>query len=127
MATDNKGQKQLSKRKKIAAILLALGDEYASKVLKYLDELELHLLGNEMAFLDEIPPNELNAIFNEFLREIGKEPAVEGGIENIKRILVKTFGEEKAKSMLEKIGTPLKKIPFYSLMNIDPKMIASFI
>jgi len=55
---------------------------------------------------------------NEFLRELGKEPEIEGGLDHIKKILIKAFGEEKAKSMIEKIGTPLKKVPFYTLANI---------
>ncbi len=126
MAASNTSTEQ-NKKKKIAAIMLALGDEVASKVLKYLDEVDLHMLGNEMTFMDRVSPDELKKYMNEFLRELGKEPEIEGGLDHIKSILVKAFGEEKAKSMLEKIGTPLKKVPFYTLANIDPKMIANFI
>ncbi len=120
-------KKEIKKRKKIAAIMLALGDDVSAKVLKYLEELDLHMLGNEMTFLDKVSPKELEEYMNEFLKELGKEPEVEGGLDNIKKILIKAFGEEKAKQMIEKMGTPLKKIPFYSLANIDPKMIANFI
>ncbi len=127
MPTNKSSSTGMSKKKKIAAIMLALGDEVASKVLKYLDEIDLHMLGNEMTFMDSISPDELKQYMNEFLRDLGKEPEIEGGLDHIKKILIKAFGEEKAKSMIEKIGTPLKKVPFYTLANIDPRMIANFI
>jgi len=126
MASSKKG-KELSKRKKVAAILFALGDETASNILKHLDENELHILANEMSFLDKVEPEELNLYFEELLEELGKKGFIKGGVENMKHLLEKAFGEEKAKEMLGKIGTPLEKVSFYSLANISPKMIANFI
>ncbi len=118
---------ELTKKRKMAAIILALGDDVASKILTNLDDMDLHILGNEMTFMDKVSPKELEGYINEFIKELGREPEIEGGLEHIRKILIKAFGEEKARVMLEKIGSPLKKIPFYSLTNIDSKMLAGFI
>ncbi len=126
MAID-KGKKELSKKKKAAALILALGEEKAAEILKNLNEYELHILSNEMATLEELTPQEIEEIANEFLNELEEEPPIEAGLDSIKNIVEKAFGKEKAEEILKKIGTPLTKQPFYSLANVDPKIIANFI
>ena len=120
-------KKDLNKKKKAAALMLAIGEENAAKLLKRLNEYELHTLSNEMASLGELSAKELDQIANEFLKELGEEPTIEAGIENVKTILEKAFGKEKAEELIKKVGTPLSKQPFYSLVNVSPKMIANFI
>ncbi len=122
-----KDKQKMSKKRKAAALLLAMGEENAAKILKKLNEYELHALSNEMAFLGELSPQEIEKIANEFLTELGEEPVIEAGVESVRNILEKAFGKEKAEEILKKVGTPLTKQPFYSLSNIDPKMIANFI
>ena len=119
--------KKLNKKRKAAALILAIGEENAAKILKKLNEYELHALSNEMAALGELSPKEIDEIANEFLKELGEEHSIGVGIENIKNILEKAFGKEKAEELIKKVGTPLSKQPFYTLMNVDPKMIANFI
>ena len=119
--------KNLSKKRKAAALILAIGEENAAKILKMLNEYELHALSNEMAALGELSPKEIDEIAREFLRELGEEHTIGVGIDNIKSILEKAFGKEKAEELIKKVGTPLSKQPFYTLMNVDPKMIANFI
>ncbi len=127
MPIPGKDKGKLTKKRKAAALLLAIGEDNAAKILKRLNEFELHALSNEMAFLGELTPKEIEEIANEFLKEMGEEPVIEVGVENVRNILEKAFGKEKAEEMLKKVGTPLTKQPFYSLSNIDPKMIANFI
>ncbi len=122
-----KNQEGYSKKRKAAALLLAIGEENAAKILRKLNEYELHALSNEMALLGELSPKEIDEIANEFLKELGEEHSIGVGIDNIKNILEKAFGKEKASELIKKVGTPLSKQPFYTLLNVDPKMIANFI
>ncbi len=122
-----KNQEGYSKKRKAAALLLAIGEENAAKILRKLNEYELHALSNEMALLGELSPKEIDEIANEFLKELGEEHSIGVGIDNIKNILEKAFGKEKAAELIKKVGTPLSKQPFYTLLNVDPKMIANFI
>jgi flagellar motor switch protein FliG len=92
---------RMSKSKKIAAIILSLDNEIALKVLKYLEEADLRILGNEMTYImDKITPNESNKYIEEFLKEL----------------------ENKSK-----IGACLSKERFNKLSDADPKMIAKFL
>ncbi len=122
-----KKQENYSKKRKAAALLLAIGEDNAAKILRKLNEYELHALSNEMALLGELSPKEIDEIANEFLKELGEEHSIGVGIDNIKNILEKAFGREKAAELIKKVGTPLSKQPFYTLLNVDPKMIANFI
>ena len=121
-------QKSIKKRKKIAAILFAIGDDASSKILQHLSEQDLQILANEMAFLEAYSKDDLRNFLKEFLNELSDEGlAIKADPDNIRKILAKAFGEDKAKELLGKIGGPMESKSFYSLSTVRPQMIAEFI
>ncbi len=117
----------LGGRQKAAILLLGLGEDVASSVLKHCSEFELQQLSQEISHLGDIPGEVTENIASEFTETVGHKLVFSGGSDYLRNILVKTMGEEKADSFLDKVRDSLRHKPFGNLTHVDGKVIASFI
>ncbi len=123
----NKSENHLSGRQKAAILLLGLGEDIASEVLKHCTEFELQQISQEISHLGDIPGEVTENIAREFADTVGHKMIFSGGREYLRNILVKTMGPEKAENFLDKVRDSLRHKPFGNLAHVDAKVIASFI
>jgi len=125
LATRRKGEKMTGLRK--AAILcLSLGEEAAATLLTHLEEEEVHRLSREIALLPKVKPETTDAVAEEFHQlMIAKNYVQTGGIDYAKRLLIKSFGAETAKRLMDKILHALEgPASFEALEKTDPLQIS---
>ena len=92
----------LSGTRKAAILLVLLGDEAASLVYRNLPQEELQMLTEEISELDYISPETGAQILQEYYRlTVTEEYLAQGGADYAKTLLVKAFGEDGAKHLLE--------------------------
>ena len=87
-----------------AILMLALGEEEASEVMKYLGPREVQKLGAAMSVMKSIQSEELENVLNEFREETDKNTSL--GVDSdeyIRTVLTKALGEDKAASLLNRI------------------------
>ncbi len=112
--------------RKAAILCLSLGEEAASNLLSYLEEEEVQKLSKELALLPTIKPETSESIIEEFHQLlVAKNYVTAGGIDYAKRLLVKSFGMETAKRLMDKVMHALEgPASFEALQKTDPQQIS---
>ena len=125
-------RKSLTGPEKAAIMLVAVGDELASKVLAELDENEIQKLSTYMNTMGAVSNEVVDNVIEEFvdLLESGKGGYVSGGREYLKKMLEKSLDPTKVAEIMDKITTPMEEEMgggLEAIRHLDPKTIASFL
>jgi flagellar motor switch protein FliG len=117
---------KLSGVRKAAILCLILGDDVASEIFKHLDEDEVQIISKELAALHNISSDVADDVIEEFHQFLlARSYIVSGGVEYAKRLLVKTYGPEIAKRLLDKITRSLESTAgFEALQKVDPQQLS---
>lgn len=119
---------EMSGVEKAAALLVALGPEVATEVLKHLDEESVHRLAGEIVKIQKLTMEEKEDLIGEFLIELKKHRGVSYGGENVARDLIAAaFGEEKAKEIFNKLSQKDLEKGFEFLNDVDADLIVTFL
>jgi flagellar motor switch protein FliG len=89
---------------KSAILLLSLGEEAASEVLKHMGPREVQKLGHAMATLKTVPRQRIESILDDFHRQNAEKAAVHVDTDNyLRSVLTKALGDDKASNLLSRI------------------------
>ena len=120
----------MSGTRKAAILLVLLGDDVASDVFKNLPELELRAITQEIADLDYVSPEIAAKVLKEYHQlSMTQEYLAQGGTEYANKLLVKAFGAEGAKGLIEQVtrSQELSGQNLNTLQKTDPQQLAKFI
>ena len=97
-------EQTLSGARRSAILLLALDEDSAAEVFKYLSAKEIQLISAEMARLDQISHEEMQAVLAGFHAETEEFIALNlNSSEHIRSVLTKALGSERASSLIEDV------------------------
>ncbi len=114
--------------RKAGILMLMLGDEASSAIFKYLSEDEVTKLSAEITTLGAVSPNEAEDVLDEFYQlELAASYFAQGGLDYAKKLLIKAFGPDVAKKLLDRIVRTLKPTGFDALQKADPQQLSKFI
>jgi len=116
--------------KKAAILLVLLGDDAATGVYKNLPEMELREITQAIAALEYVSPDTAAMVLREFHRlSQTEEHLSQGGLEYANRVLVKAFGEQDARQLLDEVSKAREANTnnLEVLQKIDPQQLAKFI
>src|SRR6266852_2049996 len=116
--------------RKAAIVMIMLGEEAGSEILKNLDEDEVQMLGREVARMQTISAEHAEFVLEEFYQmTVAHDFVVKGGIDYARKILITAFGPEAAKKMLDRLMKTLgsETANFDALQKTDPQQLAKFI
>jgi len=120
----------LSGLRKAAILMVMIGDEASSVILRELDEEEVQLIGREIARVLTLNSEEAEGVLEEFYQMgVAHEYVVKGGIDYARKILNSAFGAESARKMLDRLVKSLSNetLSFNALQKTDPQQLAKFI
>jgi flagellar motor switch protein FliG len=123
-------QANLTGLRKAAILLVLLGDEAASLVYRNLPQEEIQKLTEEISELEYISPQIAGQVLQEFHRlTMTQEYLSQGGSEYAKQLLVRAFGEEGAKHLLEEVlqYQESRATTLDSLQRADPQQLVKFV
>jgi flagellar motor switch protein FliG len=87
--------------RKAAVLLVAVGEELAKEILRALPEADVQRLTEELADLRGITPDLSAEVLEEFWQLLETQNyVVHGGLDYASRLLVETFGKERAEDLL---------------------------
>ncbi|WP_003544021.1 flagellar motor switch protein FliG [Desulfotomaculum nigrificans] len=120
---------RLSGEQKAAILLISLGADISSKILKYdFTEEEVERITASIAEMDKVPNDIQEQVVQEFVYLIqARDYLINGGVSYAKELLEKTYGYQKSAEILERISSTMQSMPFSSLRKSDPRHILSFI
>lgn len=113
---------------KAAILLLTLGEDVASEIMKSLDAKEIRLIGNYLSKSNKLEPAQVKAVVREFC-DIAKSPEgfIFGGEDYLRAVLTKAMGPEKANKVIENLAIATEEKGLEALRWIDPRGIANLI
>ncbi len=121
-------QDEMSGKAKAAAIIVSLGADEAAEVYKYLREEEIEMLSLEVAKLEQLPPEELNAVVEDFYGLcVTQKVIAEGGVEYARDVLEKAFGPQQAASLMERVTKSLRTKAFDFIRTANYKNLLSIL
>jgi len=120
----------MSGTRKAAILIAIMGEEAASAVYRHLPEQDVQLVTRELAELGSISADVAHEVLEEYSNQTqSKGTFTRGGTELATRVLVKAFGDDNAKALLQKI-TQMQRLSaaqMDSLRKIDPQQLARFL
>jgi flagellar motor switch protein FliG len=121
-------EEKLSGKKKAAILLLSLGPELSSRILKQFTEQEIEAVTMEIANLSRVDKELRDEVLNEFML-IGQAQRfmLEGGVDYARELLEKTVGRHKAVEIIKRLKEQVKVKPFTFVRHTDPKQLVNMI
>ncbi len=116
--------------RKAAILLVLLGDEAASLVYRNMPQEELQMLTEEISDLQYISPEIGAQILQEYYRlTVTEEYLAQGGSEYARTLLVKAFGDDGAKHLLDQVQSyqEARATNLDSLQRADPQQLVMFV
>ncbi|BEV07879.1 flagellar motor switch protein FliG [Methylophilus sp. VKM B-3414] len=113
---------------KSAILMLALGEDEAAEVMKYLSPKEVQRLGIVMASMKPVPREEVTAVLESFMVDFAGSS--DFGLDSdayIRSVLIKAFGDDKASNLLSRIPQSQDAAGIESLKWMDAFSVSEFI
>ncbi len=123
-------QTQMAGARKAAILMVLLGDEASAGVFRFMQEDEIQEISREISRLGEINPDVADSILEDFYRlTLAQTFLARGGPEFAKKLLVKAFGTESSKRLLDYLSISLQStmVGFDNLQKADPVQLSKFI
>lgn len=111
-----------------AIIMLLLGEQQASDIIKYLNPREVQALGSAMMSVADIPQESVNAVLDDFVQTIKKQTNLGLGTnEYVETVFKRALGEDKASTVLGRILPGASSKGLEILRWMDPRAITDMI
>lgn len=126
MARSESTEEKMTSANKAAAFIVAVGEETAAEVYKYLSEEEIERLSVSVSSIENLNQDQIKEIMDEFYELfVTQKMIAEGGQEYSESVLISAFGKEKARQIMERIKNSNRAFEF--LKNVDYKSILTMI
>jgi flagellar motor switch protein FliG len=120
----------LSGTRKAAILLSVLGEDAAAPILRNLPDDDLERITEEVVHMGQIPMEATLQVLEEYQEMMSaQEYAAVGGQDVAVRLLVKAFGENGARSMVDRLtqSDEAKSLRLETLKKADPQQLARFL
>ena len=124
------GSEQIPGLRKAAILMVMIGDEASSAILRQLDSGEVDEISREIARVQALTPEEAEGVLEEFHHMVtAHDYVIKGGIDYARRVLVSAFGDDQAQRMLDRLMKSLgnEALSFDALQKTDPQQLSKFI
>jgi len=114
--------------RRAAILLMALGEECASAVLKHMGHREVQALGYEMTQLKSINKDVINTVLTEFSNSVEQQGGLFFGADDfVRNVLMQTLGSDRASNLMDRIVRENNNKGLESFKWLDAKTIAEII
>jgi len=119
---------ELTGAQRAAVLMLLLGEQQASEIIKFLSPHEVQALGGAMVAVSDVSQEAVNTILDEFVSTIKKQSSLGlGSTDYVEKVFKRALGDDKAASVLGRIlpGQSTKGLEILQWM--DARAIADMI
>ncbi|WP_029014497.1 flagellar motor switch protein FliG [Niveispirillum irakense] len=112
---------------KAAILMLALGEEIASKLFALMGDDEIKELSQTMANLGSVSSNLVERLFVEFAEQISSTGSLVGTFDSTERLLTKVLPKDKVDQIMEEIRGPAGRTMWDKLTNVNEQVLANYL
>lgn len=120
-------ERKLTGPERAAVLLLALGDQYGSKIWQLLDDDELRTLSIVMSQLGTVPSDAVEALMLEFVSRLSASGALMGTYDATERLLQQYLPPERVTGIMDEIRGPAGRNMWEKLSNVQEEMLANYL
>lgn len=119
---------KLSNTQKVAVLLILLGVERASMILRELKDEEVEEITLEIANMDNVSPEVVDEVVKEFHSLIqSKRFILEGGMEYARNVLTETKGRDQVRGMMKRLESKTGNDTFGLFQSAETNQIVQFL
>lgn len=120
--------RSISGVEKAAIFMLAIGEDYTSRIFENLDVDEILEISQTMANLGKIGPKVIERLFVEFSEQMSATNSLVGSQESTERLLAKAgLPIDKVEQIMEEIRGPAGRTMWEKLGNVNEEILAAFL
>lgn len=117
----------ISGAEKAAIMMLAVGEEGASRLFGLMDDEEIREISQSMANLGTIDSKIVEKLFHEFVDEMSSTGSLTGSMDSTERLLAKVLPDERVKGIMEEIRGPAGRTMWDKLANVNEQVLANYL
>ncbi len=111
-----------------AILMLALGEDTAAQILKHMDPKEVQKIGVAMTELKNVTKDQVDAVILEFGATVEKHTNIGLGTDDyIRKMLTSALGEDKARTIIDRIILGGNSKGLETLKWMDPRAVAELV
>lgn len=124
----NNNSNELNGVTRAAILLMALGEEAASQVMKHMEPREVQAVGSAMASLKNVSREQVTTVLSNFCQMVERQTGLGLGADDyVRKVLVQALGEDKAGGMIDRILHGANTKGLETLKWMDPRAVADLI
>jgi len=117
----------LSGPKRAAIMMLALGEQYGSKVWALLDDDEVRELSMHMSTLGTVEANVVEDLMLEFVSRMSASGALMGNFDATERLLQQYLPSDRVSGIMDEIRGPAGRNMWEKLSNVQEEVLANYL
>lgn len=119
---------ELTGQQRIAVLLLAMGDKFASDVFKRMDRQEIADISKAIVELEPVAKETVEEVLRDFHESlVDGVDMISGGSDTLKRLLVKNLDPETAKYIMDSLSLDTGPAPFRELEQVSPRLLSQIL
>ena len=119
--------RSLTGNEKVAILMLAIGEEYTTKIFAHMDDDEIREISQTMATLGAVSSNLVERLFVEFAEQISATGNLIGSFDSTERLLNKVLDPDRVSSIMEEIRGPAGRTMWDKLANVNEVVLANYL
>ncbi|WP_033069818.1 flagellar motor switch protein FliG [Thalassospira australica] len=119
--------RSLAGPEKAAILMLALGEEHATKMFSMMDDEEIKEISQTMSSLGTINSNIVERLFVEFADQLSSTGSLVGSFDTTERLLSKVLSEDRVNGIMEEIRGPAGRTMWDKLNNVNEAVLANYL
>jgi flagellar motor switch protein FliG len=113
---------------KAAALLVAIGEQRAGEIFRFLGETEVEALSLELAKAQKIPTETCRDVITEAVESVlAEDYMAEGGVDYARNVLMRSLGEDRADEIIGRLAATIERRPFEFLRRTPAEQIVVFL
>lgn len=119
---------KLAGSERAAILMMALGEEVATAIMKHMGPKEVQKIGEAMATTTNVSRDQVEDVVSNFAETFGSQTAIGVGAEDyLRKILVNSLGEDKAAGLIDRILLGRSSKGLEALKWMEPRSIAEVV
>jgi flagellar motor switch protein FliG len=119
--------RQLSGAERAAVLMLALGEQYGSKIWNLLDDDDLRQLSVTMSTLGTVDASHVEALLLEFVSRLSASGSLLGNYDQTERLLQQYLPPERVGGIMDEIRGPAGRNMWEKLANVQEEVLANYL
>lgn len=121
-------ESKLTGPQRAAILMMSLGDDGASHIMKNLEPKEVQAVGEAMASLESVNRDEVTVVVSDFAATLGTQTSLGSSSEDyLRNVLQKALGEDKAANLIDRILLGRSSRGLEAMKWMEPRAIADFL